>query len=69
MLAPYASNICHAKDGIADRGKFYPDDFSASMKVMKDGHFNGIYSLEYEGLGTPLEGVRKLMELTKEHLG
>src|SRR5271170_2392639 len=23
MLAPYATNICHAKDGIADSGKFY----------------------------------------------
>jgi sugar phosphate isomerase/epimerase len=68
MLAPHASNICHAKDGIADNGKFYPDDFAASMKVMRDAGFKGIYSLEFEGLGAPLEGVRKLMKLTLEHL-
>ncbi len=68
MLAPYASTICHAKDGIADDGKFYADDFPASMKVMLAGGFRGIYSLEYEGLGQPLDGVRKLMAMTEEYL-
>lgn len=68
MLAPYASNICHSKDGIADDGKFYPDDFKASMKVMQDSGFKGIYSLEFEGLGDPIAGVRKLMEQTEECL-
>ncbi len=68
MLAPYASNICHSKDGIAEKNKFYPDDFPASMKVMHDAGFTGLYSLEFEGLGTPLDGVRKLMHLTQEYL-
>jgi sugar phosphate isomerase/epimerase len=68
ILAPYASNICHAKDGIADQGVFYRDDFPASMKVMHDSHFHGLYSLEFEGLGPPLEGLRKLMNLTEEYL-
>ncbi len=68
MLAPYASNICHSKDGIAEKGKFYEDDFAASMKVMRDTGFKGLYSLEFEGLGAPLDGVRKLMSLTEEHL-
>jgi sugar phosphate isomerase/epimerase len=68
MLAPYASTICHAKDGIADEGKFYPDDFAASMKVMRDAGFKGLYSLEFEGLDTPLEGVQKLLNLTEKYL-
>ncbi len=68
MLAPYASNICHSKDGIAEKNKFYSDDFPASMKVMRDAGFKGLYSLEFEGLGTPLEGVRKLMQLTEQYL-
>jgi len=68
MLAPYAFNICHAKDGIAEEGKFYADDFAASMKVMRDTGFQGLYSLEFEGLDTPLEGVRKLMNLTEQYL-
>jgi sugar phosphate isomerase/epimerase len=68
MLAPYASNICHSKDGIAEKNKFYADDFPASMKVMHDAGFKGLYSLEFEGLGTPLDGVRKLMHLTEEYL-
>ena len=38
------------------------------MKVMQDSHFHGLYSLEFEGLGAPLEGVRKLMDLTEEYL-
>ena len=68
MLAPYASNVCHAKDGIASDGKFYRDDFAASMRVMRDAGFKGLYSLEFEGLDTPIEGVRKLMHLTEEYL-
>lgn len=68
MLAPYASNICHSKDGIADNGKFYRDDFPASMKLMRDSGFSGTYSLEFEGLGEPLDGVRKLMQRTLEYL-
>jgi sugar phosphate isomerase/epimerase len=40
-LAPFASTICHAKDGIASNGKFYPDDFAGSMKVMREARFNG----------------------------
>ncbi len=68
MLAPYASNICHAKDGIANHGKFYPDDFAASMKVMRETGFSGVYSLEFEGLGPPLEGVLNLLNLTESYL-
>jgi sugar phosphate isomerase/epimerase len=68
MLAPYASNICHAKDGIADDGKFYADDFPASIKVMKDSGFKGLYSLEFEGLGEPMDGIHKLMEMTEHYL-
>ncbi|HZS56721.1 MAG TPA: TIM barrel protein [Bryobacteraceae bacterium] len=67
-LASYASNICHAKDGIAENGKFYADNFPASMKVMHDAGFRGVYSIEFEGLGEPLEGVRKLRDLTEEYL-
>lgn len=68
MLAPYASNICHAKDGIAEKGKFYADDFPGSMKVMQGVGFRGLYSLEFEGLGEPLEGLHHLMKLTEEYL-
>jgi hypothetical protein len=68
MLAPYAHGICHAKDGIAEKGVFHADDFAASMKVMHDAGFRGLYSLEFEGLGPPVEGVRALMELTEEYL-
>jgi sugar phosphate isomerase/epimerase len=68
MLAPYATNICHAKDGIADSGKFHADDFPASMKVMKDAGFHGVYSLEFEGLGPALEGVKKLLGMTEAAL-
>ncbi len=68
MLAPYASNICHSKDGIAENGKFYPDDFPASMRVMREAGFQGLYSLEFEGIGSPVEGVNRLLKLTEEYL-
>jgi hypothetical protein len=67
LLAPYASSICHSKSGIAENGKFYSDDF-ASMKVMRDTGFRGVYSLEFEGVGDPVDGVRKLMDPTLEYL-
>ncbi len=68
MLAPYASNICHSKDGIAVNGKFHEDDFPASMTVMRDAGFHGVYSLEFEGLGNPIDGIRKLMSITEEYM-
>jgi len=68
MLAPYASNICHSKSGIAEGNKVYADDFPASMKIMQDAGFRGVYSLEFESLGAPLEGVRALMNLTEQYL-
>jgi sugar phosphate isomerase/epimerase len=68
LLAPYSSNICHSKDGIADNGKFYPDNFPASMKLMRDANFQGVYSLEFEGLDAPLAGLQKLLDLTEKYL-
>ena len=64
-LMPYASNICHAKDGIAPDGvKFFADDFPASMAVTRRHHFHGKYSMEFEGLGDPIPGIRTLIEKT-----
>jgi hypothetical protein len=39
------------------------------MKVMKEAGFQGVYSLEFEGLGAPIEGVQKLLTLTETFLG
>jgi sugar phosphate isomerase/epimerase len=69
MLAPYAINICHAKDGIAEHDHFYADDFPASMRIMHDTGFTGVYSLEFEGLGDPITGVQNLLQKTEEYLG
>jgi xylose isomerase-like TIM barrel protein len=69
LLAPYASNICHAKDGIADQGKFYADNFPASMKLMQETAFKGVYSLEFEGLDAPITGLQNLLNLTEKFLG
>jgi sugar phosphate isomerase/epimerase len=68
MLAPFATTICHSKDGIAEKDKFYADNFPASMRIMSDAGFHGLYSLEFEGLGDALAGVRKLKELTEHFL-
>jgi sugar phosphate isomerase/epimerase len=68
LLAPYASNICHSKDGIADKGKFFADNFPASMQVMKEAGFKGVYSLEFEGLEAPISGLHNLLALTEKYL-
>lgn len=67
-LMPHATNICHAKDGIAEEGKFYADDFAGSMRATQAAGFRGHYSLEFEGLGEPIPGVRALMAKTLRHL-
>lgn len=67
-LIPHATNICHAKDGIAENGKFYADDFAASMRATKAAGFRGHYSLEFEGLGPAVAGVRALMAKTLRYL-
>lgn len=68
MLAPFATTICHSKDGIAEKDKFYAGDFPESMRVMSSAGFHGLYSLEFEGLGDALTGVQKLKEMTEEFL-
>jgi len=40
----------------------------AEMDVMRDAGFKGVYSLEFEGMGAPLDGTRKLMRMTEQHL-
>ncbi len=68
-LMPHAVNICHAKDGIAPDGRhFYADNFPMSMAVARRDHFSGAYSLEFEGVGDPVPGVRALMEKTLARL-
>lgn len=67
-LIPHASNICHAKDGIAEGGKFYGDDFAASMRATEAAGFRGHYSLEFEGLGPAIPGVRALLAKTLRYL-
>ena len=37
-------------------------------EVMHDGRFGGLYLLEFEGVGRPLEGVRRLQTLTEKEL-
>lgn len=68
QLAPFAHNICHSKDGIAEDGKFYADDFPGSMAAMRAAGFRGAYSLEFEGLGEPIPGVRALLAKTLQYL-
>ncbi|MGH9533221.1 MAG: sugar phosphate isomerase/epimerase family protein [Terriglobales bacterium] len=68
QLAPYCTNICHAKDGIGEGGHYYRDNFPASMAVMKAARFRGHYSLEYDGPGAPIPHVRHLMQETLAQL-
>jgi hypothetical protein len=38
------------------------------MRVMQEAGFKGIYSLEFEGLDTPLAGIRNLLNLTEKYM-
>jgi sugar phosphate isomerase/epimerase len=62
VLFPRALTVCHAKgvsfDAAGDETTF---DFKRCIEIAKRCHFRGIYSVEYEGLGDPYQGVQNVV--------
>ncbi len=57
-VAPYALT-CHVKVNRVDaRGEAADYDFPRVLGILKKNHYKGPLSIEYEGKGDPVEGVR-----------
>ena len=63
LLFPYALTVCHATglefDTQGNEAKF---DFTACVTIAKRANFRGTYSVEYEGLGDPYQGVHSVVD-------
>jgi L-ribulose-5-phosphate 3-epimerase len=65
----HAYNICHVKrTEVGDNGKLYEVSLSRTFGILKASHFKGYCSMEWEGVGDPYAGVRRLIEETIQYL-
>jgi sugar phosphate isomerase/epimerase len=69
-LFALAYNICHVKDSEAgDGGKVVRVDLKKTFAILKASNYLGYCSMEWEGVGSPYEGTRFLIQSSLENLG
>ena len=67
-LFPYAK-VCHAKTlEFNAQGEMTSFDFGACVALAEKAGFKGMYSIEYEGSGDPMQGVSWTIALLKKAL-
>lgn len=67
MVAPYAM-ITHVKVNVFDsKGEAAEYDFPRVLGMLKKVHYKGPLSIEYEGKGDPVEGVRLTKALIQKY--
>ena len=65
----HAYNICHVKrTELGDNGRLYEISLPKTFGILKASHFRGYCSMEWEGIGNPYAGVRKLIQETTKYL-
>jgi sugar phosphate isomerase/epimerase len=69
LLFPFARLVCHAKglefDASGNETRY---DFPKCITIAKKAGFKGVYSVEYEGLGDPYDGVQKVVNELEKYL-
>ena len=59
----HAYNIAHVKDAeVGDGDKLYTIDIGRTFAIAKAAGYRGYYSMEFEGRGSPYDGVQKLID-------
>lgn len=65
----HAYNICHVKrTEEGDDRKLYTISLPKTFDILKASRFRGYCSMEWEGIGNPYAGVRKLIQETLHYL-
>jgi sugar phosphate isomerase/epimerase len=65
----HAYNICHVKrTEVGDGGKLYEVSLPKTFAILKASRFSGYCSMEWEGIGDPYAGVRRLIGETLQYL-
>ena len=68
MMFPYAK-ICHAKTlEFNAQGEMTSFDFPACVALAEKAGFQGVYSIEFEGSGDPMQGVTWTLAILKKAL-
>jgi sugar phosphate isomerase/epimerase len=63
LLFPFSHAVCHAKGlKFDDKGNETAFDFAQCVKTSKAAGFKGVYSIEYEGVGDPHQGVQHVVD-------
>lgn len=66
-LAPYAYHV-HAKShSFTPDGEEVDVDYARLLKILRDAKYKGAISIEFEGEGDPIEGVKKTRDLIVKH--
>jgi len=63
LVAPFALTTHVKVNAFDDNGEAKEYDFVRVLRTMKQNHYKGPISIEYEGKGDPVEGVRKTKAL------
>ncbi len=62
LLFSRAYDLCHAAgDSFDAQGNESTFDFEACVEISKEARFRGIYSVLYDGMGDPYEGVQNIV--------
>jgi sugar phosphate isomerase/epimerase len=65
----HAYNICHVKETeVPDNGKAVHVDMPKTFGILKQHHYAGYCSMEWDSPGDPYEGTRGLIETTLRYL-
>jgi sugar phosphate isomerase/epimerase len=52
----------HVKDAEVERGTVFRVDLARTFGIAAANGYRGYFSIEFEGMGDPYEGTRKLIE-------
>ena len=68
-MFPHAYNICHVKEmETSDSGKDFHVDMHKTFGILKNAHYKGYCSMEFDSTGDPYQGTAQLIETTLREL-
>ncbi len=68
-MFPHAYNICHVKEmEVNERGQAFHVDMGKTFGMMRDAHYKGYCSMEFDSPGDPYQGTAQLIETTMRYL-
>ncbi|MDP9147796.1 MAG: sugar phosphate isomerase/epimerase [Acidobacteriota bacterium] len=68
-MFPHAYNICHVKEmETNEHGRDFHVDMHKTFGILKNAHYKGYCSMEFDSAGDPYQGTARLIESTLREL-